>query len=79
MKTMTLNIDIPTGLNVDVHRLKAMATNYVQQYVYMLQNVYQTKKNRKSTAAFRSMRGSLSSNLSYNDMVEEALMEKYKL
>ncbi len=33
--------------------------------------------NKKSMAAIRNMRGSLSSNMSYKDMIEEALSEKY--
>lgn len=80
MDTMTLNINVPSGIAVDVQKLTTMATNYVQQYVYMLQRVHQAKQTKvKSTASFRSMRGSLSSNLSYKEMLEEALTEKYKI
>lgn len=80
MNTMTLNVDVPTGLNIDMNRLTAVATEYVQQYIYMLQRTYQAKtEKKKSTAAFRNMRGSLSSDLPYKDMIEEALLEKYEI
>lgn len=78
MNTMTLNIDIPSGIAVDANRLKALATKYVQQYVLMLQSVQCNKKDR-TTAPFRSMRGVLNSNMSYEEMRKAALTEKYKL
>lgn len=75
---MTLNIDIPSGIAVDANRLKVLATKYVQQYVLMLQSIQCNKKER-TTAPFRSLRGALTSNLSYEEMRKVALVEKYKL
>lgn len=75
---MTLNIDIPSGMSVDVNRLKSLATKYVQQYIFMLQNV-QCDENVRRTAPFRSLRGVLSSNLSYEEMRDAALADKYGL
>lgn len=80
MNTMTLNVDVPAGLNIDMNKLTSVATKIVQQYIYMLQSTSKTKtEKKKSTSAFRNMRGSLSSNLSYKDMIEEALLEKYEV
>ncbi len=76
--TMTINIDIPSGTSIDMSKLTTMATQYVQQYVYALQKIRHSKtSNVKSTTAFRSMRGTLSSTLSYDEMKEIALSEKY--
>lgn len=78
MNTMTLNIDVPKGLAVDVNKLTTMATDYIQNYVYMLWKVQNaTKKRSKSTKSFRSLRGVLSSDKPYQEMLEEALLEKY--
>ena len=43
--------------------------------------LYDDKKSMdaKSTAAFRTLRGVMSSDKSYKEMLEEALMEKYSL
>lgn len=80
MNTMTLNVDVPAGLNIDMNKLTSVATKFVQQYIYMLQSTSKAKtEKKKSTSAFRNMRGSLSSNLSYKDMIEEALLEKYEV
>lgn len=77
---MTLNVDVPAGLNIDMNKLTSVATKIVQQYIYMLQSTSKAKtEKKKSTSAFRNMRGSLSSNLSYKDMIEEALLEKYEV
>lgn len=76
--TMTINIDIPSGTSIDIGKLTTMATQYVQQYVYAMQKIRHAKTNNaKSTSAFRSMRGALSSTLSYDEMKEIALSEKY--
>ena len=75
---MTINIDIPLGTSIDIGKLTTMATQYVQQYVYAMQKTHHAKTNNvKSTSAFRSMRGALSSTLSYDEMKEIALSEKY--
>ena len=80
MNTMTLNVDVPAGLNIDMNKLTSVATKIVQQYIYMLQSTSKAKtEKKKSTSAFRNMRGSLSSNLSYKEMIEEALLEKYEV
>ncbi len=80
MGKMTLNIDVPSGVNIDIDSLKALATKYIQQHIYMVQGV-QRKENTKSksTTAFRNLRGSLSSALPYEEMKEVALSEKYEV
>ncbi len=76
--TMTINIDIPSGTSIDIGKLTAMAKQYVQQYVYAMQKTRHAKPNNvKPTSAFRNMRGILSSTLSYDEMKEIALSEKY--
>ena len=78
--TMTINIDIPSGISIDVSKLTAMATQYVQHYVYALQKAHGEKSTkRNSLAAFRNMRGALSSTMTYDEMKEQALSEKYKI
>lgn len=80
MNTMTLNIDIPTDVTVDLKKLTAMATNYVQHYVYMMRNLQHSNESvKKSTASFRSMRGMMVSDKSYKEMIDDALTEKYKI
>ena len=78
MGKVTLNIDVPSGINVDIDSLKALATKYIQQHIYMVQGVHCDKnEGSKSTASFRKLRGILSSTLSYDEMKEAALTEKY--
>lgn len=76
MNRMVLNIDIPVGVTVDKNQLTAMATRYVQHYVYMMQDMQQ-KRNVRTTEPFRKMRGIINSDKPYKNMVEEALSEKY--
>lgn len=81
METMTLNIKIPQGVAVDAKKLSALATHYVQHYVYMMQHVSSSTKAStpaKSTASFKNLRGILSSEKSYKEMVEEAIADKYE-
>ena len=80
MNTITLNLDVPKGLVVDANKLTSMATDYIQNYVYMLwklQNL--SNKSNKSSKNFLNLRGCLSSDKSYQEMLEEALLEKYKV
>ena len=80
--TMTISIDIPNDIAIDIDKLSKMATEYVQHHIYMLQ---ETKKKQshgtraKKSDAFRSLRGCISSNMDYKSMIEEALTEKYKI
>ena len=80
--TMTISIDIPNDIAIDIDKLSKMATEYVQHHIYMLQ---ETKKKQshgtraKKADAFRSSRGCISSNMDYKSMIEEALTEKYKI
>lgn len=79
---MTISIDIPNDIAIDIDKLSKMATEYVQHHIYMLQ---ETKKKQshdiraKKADAFRSLRGCISSNMDYKSMIEEALTEKYKI
>ena len=79
---MTISIDIPNDIAIDIDKLSKMATEYVQHHIYMLQ---ETKKKQshdtraKKADAFRSLRGCIFSNMDYKSMIEEALTEKYKI
>jgi hypothetical protein len=76
MGKVTLNIDVPSGINIDIDSLKALATKYIQQHIYMVQGVHRDKnEGSKSTASFLKLRGILSSTLSYDEMKEAALTE----
>ncbi len=79
MDKMILNIDVPKGLAVDIDRLTSMATDYIQNYIYMLQKVQNVIPKGKNVRSLRNLRGCLSSDKTYQDMVEEALLEKYSV
>ena len=61
--TMTISIDIPNDIAIDIDKLSKMATEYVQHHIYILQ---ETKKKQshgtraKKADAFRSLRGCIS-------------------
>ena len=80
--TMTISIDIPNDIAIDIDKLSKMATEYVQHHIYMLQ---ETKKKQshdrraKKADTYRSLRGCITSNMDYKSMIEEALTEKYKI
>lgn len=79
MNTMTLNIEIPQGVVVDAKRLSVLATDYVQHYVYMLHQSNSSSDIRKrARAAVKNLRGVMSSNKSYKEMVEEVMIDKYE-
>ena len=80
MNQLTLNIDIPAGVAIDVNRLKNAANDFVQKYIgqlyiYDANNLSATKR----TESFRKLRGVMSSDKSYKEMLEDALKEKYLL
>lgn len=37
MNTMTLNIEIPQGVNVDAQKLSRVASDYLHHYLFMMQ------------------------------------------
>lgn len=78
MDTMTLNIEIPQGVNVDAQKLSKMATDFVHHYLFLVQREQSPKRAKKSFDSFRRLRGIISSDKSYKDMVEEAILEKYE-
>ena len=80
MNHLTINIDLPTGMAIDLNSLEVAANDFVRKYIGEM-GLYDDKKSMdaKSTAAFRTLRGVMSSDKSYKEMLEEALMEKYSL
>ncbi len=79
MNTITLDLNIPADFNVDLDALKSAATDYMQRYIYMLQTAKKAKTRNKESSAIRELRGCISSDLKYDEMIEEALTNKYKL
>lgn len=79
MNTITLDLNIPADFNVDLDALKSAATDYMQRYIYMLQAAKKAKTRNEESSAIRELRGCISSDLTYDEMIEEALTNKYKL
>ncbi len=73
MSTLALNIDIPSGVTYDAAKLKGMVTDYI--YKLIADNNETAKKSNVS--GFRKLRGSITSDISYEDMRREAIREKY--
>ena len=76
MNQLTLNIDIPAGMAIDINRLKNAANDFVQKYIgqlytYDANNLSATKR----TESFRKLRGVMSSYKPYKEMLEDALKE----
>ena len=78
MNTMTLNIEIPQGVNVDAQKLSRVASDYLHHYLFMMQQAKSTKQAKKTFGSFRRLRGIMSDNKSYKEMVEEAILDKYE-
>lgn len=73
MSTLALNIDIPSGVAYDATKLKVMVTDYVHKLI-ALNNETAKKSN---VSEFRKLRGSIKSDISYEDMRREAIRDKY--
>lgn len=80
MERLTLTIDVPAGVLVDWELLKNKANEYVQRYIYMLNSGNgDMEVENKKISSFRKLRGVMSSDKPYREMVEEALTDKYML
>lgn len=80
MERLTLTIDVPAGVLLDMELLKNKANEYVQRYIYMLNSGDgDMEVDNKKISSFRKLRGVMSSDKSYREMVEEALKDKYML
>ena len=80
MNQITININVPTGVAIDTERLKIVANDFIQKYVarMIIINTH-NEAETKSTASFRKLRGLITSEKSYKEMLEDALLEKYGL
>ena len=79
MNTITLDLNIPADFNVDLNMLKSAATDYIQKYIYMLQTEKNAKTQNNVSSAIKEIKGCISSDLTYDEMIEEALTNKYKI
>lgn len=80
MNQLTIKIDIPTGLSIDLNKLEIAANEFMQKYIGRMS--LQDAKNEvetKQTVSFRKLRGVMSSDKPYKEMLEEALIEKYSV
>ena len=80
MNQLTLNIDVPSGISIDLNKLEIAANEFVQKYIgqmvlYGAENKFETKR----THSFRKLRGVMSSDKPYKEMLGDALMEKYSI
>ena len=80
MNQLTLNIDVPSGISIDVNKLEIAANKLVQKnngqkVIYKEENKVETKR----THSFRKLRGVMSSDKPYKEMLGDALMEKYSI
>lgn len=80
MNQLTINIDVPTGMAIDINRLKVAANDFIQKYIGQMY-IYDKRDGieTKRTAPFRKLRGVMSSDKPYKEMLEDALKEKYSL
>ena len=80
MNQLTIHIDVPAGRTIDLKRLQIVANDFIQKYVGQMY-MYDAKDETvtKSSASFRKLRGVMSSDNSYKEMLEDALTEKYSL
>lgn len=79
MNTITLDLNIPNEFNVDLDALKSAATDYMQKYICMLQSAKNAKTQNKISSTIKELRGCISSELTYDEMIEEAMANKYKI
>ena len=80
MNQLTLNIDVPSGISIDLNKLEIAANEFVQKYIgkmvlYGAENKVETKR----THSFRKLCGVMSSDKPYKEMLGDALMEKYSI
>lgn len=80
MNQLTIKIDIPTGLSIDLNRLEIAANEFMQKYIGRM-SLHDAKNEveTKQTVSFRKLRGVMSSDKPYKEMLEEALIEKYSV
>lgn len=83
MNQLTINIEVPAGMSIDMDRLKMATNDFVRQYVsqiYICNLKHDVASGtHKSTEPFRRLRGILSSDKPYKEMLEDALREKYSI
>ena len=80
MNLLTLNIDVPSGIYIDLNKLEIAANEFIQKYIGQMV-LYDAKNNveTKRTHSFRKLRGVMSSDKPYKEMLEDALKEKYSI
>ena len=80
MNQLTLNIDVPSGISIDLNKLEIAANEFVQKYIgQMVLYGAENKVETKRTPSFRKLRGVMSSDKPYKEMLGDALMEKYSI
>ena len=80
MNQLTLNIDAPSGISIDLNKLEIAANEFVQKYIgQMVLYGAENKVETKRTHSFRKLRGVMSSDKPYKQMLGDALMEKYSI
>ena len=80
MNQLTLNIDVPSGISIDLNKLEIAANEFVQKYIgQMVLYGAENKVEPKRTHSFRKLRGVMSSDKPYKEMLGDALMEKYSI
>ena len=80
MNPLTLNIDVPSGISRDLNKLEIAANEFVQKYIgQMVLYGAENKVETKRTHSFRKLRGVMSSDKPYKEMLGDALMEKYSI
>ena len=75
-----IKIDVPSGIYIDLNKLEIAANEFIQKYIgqmvlYDAENNVETKR----THSFRKLRGVMSSDKPYKEMLEDALKEKYSI
>ena len=62
------------------HRLEIAANEFMQKYIgRMSLHSVKNEVDTKQTVSFRKLRGVMSSDKPYKEMLEEALIEKYSV
>ena len=80
MNLLTLNIDVPSGIYIDLNKLEIAANEFIQKYIGQMV-LYDAENNVKTkrTHSFRKLRGVMSFDKPYKEMLEDALKEKYSI
>ena len=80
MNQLTLNIDVPSGIYIDLNKLEIAANEFIQKYIGQMV-LYDAENNVKTkrTHSFRKLRGVMSFDKPYKEMLEDALKEKYSI